>query len=173
MPLSDRLDRIARGPAWWLGLIALGVAMEATALYYQYALDYYPCVLCIHVRIWTLGVIVLALIALAVRRRPLLRLLAHGLTTVLMAGLLERSWRLLGTERGFIEGSCTFDAGLPPWFALDRWLPWMFQVQDACGYTPELLFGVTMAEALTVLAATLLVFSAALTLNQWSQINRV
>ena len=164
MPLPDRLDRLARGPAWWLALIVLGVGMEATALYYQYALDYYPCVLCIHVRIWTLGIIVLSLFALAARRRRSLRLLAHGLNTVLLAGLLERSWRLLGTERGFIEGSCDFDAGLPAWFALDKWFPAMFQVLESCGYTPELPFGVTMAEALVALSAVLLSISAVLTL---------
>lgn len=49
------------------------------------------------------------------------------------------------------------DLGLPAWLALDDWLPWLFEVQTSCGYTPELPLGITMAEAL-------LAFSAALTL---------
>jgi disulfide bond formation protein DsbB len=81
---------------------------------------------------------------------------------LLMGGMLERSWQLLGTERGWIFGSCNMDAGLPAWFALDRWFPAVFEVKDACGYTPELLFGVTMAEALLLFSLTLTLLAAGL-----------
>jgi disulfide bond formation protein DsbB len=33
-------------------------------------------------------------------------------------------------------------------------------VWEACGYTPELLFGVTMAEALLVLSGVLVIFGS-------------
>ena len=56
--------------------------------------------------------------------------------------------------------------GLPSWFALDEWFPVLFGVWEACGDTPELLFGITMAEALIVLSWVLLLSSAALLLMQ-------
>jgi disulfide bond formation protein DsbB len=40
----------------------------------------------------------------------------------------------------------------------------MFMIEEACGYTPELLFGVTMAEALLVLSALLVLTGAVLTI---------
>ncbi|MDH5485720.1 MAG: disulfide bond formation protein B, partial [Gammaproteobacteria bacterium] len=61
----------------------------------------------------------------------------------------------------FIFGDCGFDTGLPAWFAVDQWLPWMFRVETSCGYTPELMFGITMAEALLVFSGVLLLLSLA------------
>jgi len=134
----------------------LGVSLESLALVYQYVLEYWPCVLCIHVRIWVLGLIVAALTGFVLRQHRIGRAIGYLLVLVMSVGLLERSWKLLAIERGFaVDGECNFDAGLPDWFALDQWFPAMFKVWEACGYTPELLFGVTMAEALLVLSIAL------------------
>lgn len=141
---------------YWLALLVLGVAMQAVALYYQYGLEVYPCVLCIHVRIWFMGLVAVALFGLLVRRYRAGLVSGHVLLMIVAAGLLERSWKLLGIERGTMDGfDCTFDAGLPAWFALDKWFPAMFGVEESCGYTPELLFGITMAESLVVMSAVL------------------
>jgi len=166
------LNRLAAigGSAWyWLALLVTGLSLEAMALYYQYALDYYPCVVCIHVRILVLGFILVALLALLLRGFRYLRTLMHGLTIALSAALLERAWMLLGIERGTVEGSCSFDSGLPAWLALDQWFPAVFKIWEACGYTPELLFGITMAESLVVLAVAALVISIAMTLASLSE----
>ena len=84
---------------------------------------------------------------------------------VVMAGLLERSWMLLGTERGFIEGSCDFDLGLPAWLALDQWFPEVFKVWEACGYTTELLFEVSMAEGLVAMSSVMVLGTIVLTIT--------
>lgn len=155
---------IARSRAYWLFLITLGISLEGVALYYQYALEYWPCVLCIHVRILVFGIILVAGVALCLRRSRLLRSLMHVLMSLLMAVLVERAWILIGVERGTIEGSCSMDSGLPGWLALDRWFPFLFKIWEPCGYTPELLAGITMAEALLVLFSLLLAVSVILTL---------
>jgi len=147
---------------YWLALLVLGVAFEAVALIYQYALDFQPCVLCIHVRLWVMLMILVTAVGYLVVEKPLLNGLAHILMAGVMAGMLERSWVLLGTERGFVISSCNFDLGLPAWFAPDKWLPSVFEVQASCGYTPELIFGITMAEALLVVSGCLLLISTAL-----------
>jgi len=157
--MLNRLAAIGSSAWYWLVILATGLSLEAVALYYQYALDYYPCVVCIHVRIWVLGFVLVALLGLFVRSFRYLRTLAHGLTVVLSIGLLERAWMLLGIERGTVEGSCSFDSGLPAWFALDHWFPALFKVWEACGYTPELLLGITMAESLVLLGAAILLVS--------------
>lgn len=161
--MLKKLESIGSSAWYWLAILALGVSMETVALVYQYMLDYWPCVLCIHVRIWVMGFMLVAMLALFVRRIWYLRAAAHALTMVMMIGLLERSWMLLGIERGTLEGSCEFDSGLPAWFALDQWFPRLFKAWDACGYTPVLPFNITMAECLVTTAATLLFVSTALT----------
>ncbi len=160
--MLDKLASVGESRWYWVALLLLGLSMEGMALLYQYQWDYAPCVLCIHVRIWLLGMITLAALALWLQRYPLWRPALHGLIALLMGGLLERSYQLLGTERGWIYGSCNMDAGLPDWFALDRWFPAVFEVKEACGYTPELLFGITMAEALLLFSALMVLLSATL-----------
>jgi len=150
--------------AWyWLLLIVLGLLLEGVALFYQYALDYGPCVLCIHARIWVLGFILAALSGLFVRRSRIGRIFAHVLTAVMAAGLLERSWKAVGVERGTVEGSCSMDSGLPYWFALDEWFPLLFKVWEPCGYTPELMFGISIAEALVVISVAMLLLGLTMT----------
>ncbi len=147
---------------YWLSLAAVSVLLLSVALFYQYVLDEPPCVVCIHVRIGVATLLLLSLAGLVLHRWRAGRVSLH-LAIALVAGvMLERAWELFGTERGFIIGSCDFDLGLPAWLALDRWLPAVFEVQAACGYTPVLFFGVTMAEALLVLFALLVLLSGLL-----------
>lgn len=154
--MLNRLIRFSGSTWYWLGLIVFALAMEGVALYYQYALDYGPCVHCIHVRLWLLAMMAVALPALWLRKFGWINALLHAGVAGLMYGMLLTSQQLLGTERGTIFGSCNFDAGLPSWFALDKWFPAIFGIKEACGYTPELLLGVTMAEALVALSYALI-----------------
>jgi len=169
--IFSKLVAIANSAWYWLALVLVGLGMEGVALYFQYGLDYGPCVLCIHTRIWTAGFILTALVALWARRFWATRVLVHLLNTLMMAGILERAWMLFGTERGIVFGSCTMNLGLPPWLALDTWIPSIFGVLEPCGYTPELLFGVTTAEALLAFGAVMCPFSAVLVivtiLSRW------
>jgi len=141
---------------YWILLIILGLSLEATALYYQYLLDEWPCVLCIHIRIWILAFIVLAVLVLMVESNRWLTPGFHLINTAIMVGFVERSWQTLAVERGWVFGDCDMESGLPPWFALDKWLPEIFEVQTACGYTPLVLFDITMAEVLMVFSCSLL-----------------
>ena len=143
-------------------MIALGFILESVALFYQYVLDYPPCALCIHVRIWVMGFILVAIAALVLRRYRYTYTICHLLTTATMIGGLERSWYLLGIERGTMISECGPYASLPAWLPLDQWFPWMFAIWEACRKTPVILLNVTMAEALTVMFAVLLLSSAVL-----------
>ena len=161
--MLDRLAGIGYSRLYWLALAATGFSLEAVALFYQYVLEEMPCVLCIQVRLWVMALIIVALLMLLLHRLRFMPVPGHLLTVVIAAGLLERSYQLLGTERGFVVGECGFNLGLPAWFTPDTWLPALFQVETSCGYTPELLFGVTMAEALMVMSAVFVLVGLAMT----------
>ncbi len=144
---------------YWLSLLILAALFELTGLFYQYYLEILPCVLCIHIRIGLAAIMLLSVLALIVQNtRPAL-LLIQLLIILVNASLLERAYQLLGVEQGFIMGSCSMDSGLPAFLALDKWFPLIFEVMEPCGYTPELLFSITMAEALIVLIPILLLLS--------------
>ncbi len=154
--MLERIRQFSQSKLYWVSLITLGLSLEATALYYQYLLDEWPCVLCIHIRVWISGFIVLAVLALLVGSSRWLTRGLHLVNTVIMAGFVERSWQTLAVERGWVFGDCDMESGLPSWFALDKWFPAIFEVQTACGYTPLILFNITMAEVLMVVSSSLL-----------------
>ena len=158
--MMNKLLQASRSAYYWLFLLVTALVVEAVALYFQYVLDEWPCVLCIHVRIWLAALLFVALFGFWARNKNTLSILAYLMVTGIAIGLFERSWILLGVERGTIFGACSMDSGLPAWFALDKWFPLLFEVQASCGYTPELLFGITMAESLFVLSLVLLLLGA-------------
>lgn len=144
---------------YWMLLLFCGLALMSTALFYQHVLGERPCLLCIQVRLWISLLIIVSLIGLLTISNKLVLLVMHSFTVFIAIALVERSYQLLGTERGFVFGDCGFDLGLPGWFALDQWLPSVYYVQTSCGYTPEIIFGITMAEALMLFSVVLLLFS--------------
>ena len=107
---------------------------------------------CIHIRIWVAAFLLWSLAGLWMRQSVKGLILANLVAFVISIGLLERTYVLYGTEQGWVDGMCTFALGFPSWFALDVWLPWIFEVQGACGFTPELIWGITMAQGLIVSA---------------------
>ena len=154
-----KLLDISQSRYYWLLYILGSTGLLAVALYYQHALDEQPCLMCIQVRLLISLLIVIAVAGLLFRSRKWLHLLSNLSVILVAAALTERSYMLLGTERGFVFSDCSFDLGLPAWLALDQWFPWLYQVETTCGYTPELVLGITMAEALLVLSSGLVLLS--------------
>ena len=164
--MFSKLNGFFQTAGFWLAILMFCGAMEGIALYYQYALDYGPCVLCIHIRIWIAALMIVALFGLIFRNSLVLNRLFFSASLLASLGMFERAWKTLGVERGWIIEACSLESGLPNWFALDRWFPYLFEVWEACGYTPELWLGITMAEGLVAIAAGLsIIFLAGLGLS--------
>ena len=159
-----RLEDLQQARGYWLVYIAGSLLLMVAAMYFQYIREEPPCLMCIQVRILLSLLILIAVIGLLTRKHPLINVLANISTVLVAVSMSERAYQLLGTERGFVFSDCGFDLGLPAWLALDEWLPWLFRVETTCGYTPEIVFGITIAESLMVLSILLLVFSACMTL---------
>ena len=159
MALIKQLNNISLSRWYWLVFIFGSISLMSIALYYQYARDELPCTMCIQVRLWFTSLIIVSFVGLLLRKNRVVNALAQLSVVVIAAGLVERSYQLLGTERGFVFASCGVDLGLPAWFAIEDWLPWVYRVETSCGYTPEVIFGITMAEALMGLNVLLLIGS--------------
>lgn len=137
---------------YWLTIALFGIALLGVALYYQYALGDEPCQVCIHARLWVVAFTLIALVMLITPQIKILRILGNGGVLIAGVGLTERARYLYRLENGMGDGSCQFQLGMPDWFAVDRWMPWLFEVRNLCSFTPEMLFGVSMAESLTASA---------------------
>jgi disulfide bond formation protein DsbB len=151
----------------WVSLILLSILMLGVALFYQYQLDELPCVVCIHFRLLFVLVILFAVLGLFTRKSKFGNIISSLGIVSSFAFMTERAYVLLGTERRFIHGECSFGLNFPDWIAVDKWLPWIFEPKTSCGYTPTIFFGITMAETLMVFSivmslATLWMFVSSL-----------
>ena len=146
------LSHFLKSRWYWLTLVLFGIVLLSVALYYQYALGDEPCQVCIHARLWVVAFTLIALIMLITPQITLVRAVGNLGVLTAAAGLFERARYLYRLENGIGDGSCQFQLGMPDWFAVDRWMPWLFEVRNLCSFTPEMLLGLSMAETLMGLA---------------------
>jgi len=148
-------------------IAAASLAMLVIALYYQYVLGEEPCQVCIQARLWVFALLLVSMTLAALPKNRVLRLSGNLLALACALGLGERAWFLYQLENGIGNGSCEFQLGMPDWFAIDQWFPSLFEVRNLCSFTPEMLFGLSMAEGLLLIAGLLGVFiSCALVSHQ-------
>jgi disulfide bond formation protein DsbB len=159
--ITTKLKNMSQSHWYWLVYIVGGLTLLAVALFFQYSLEKAPCAMCIQVRIWISLFVIVSFAGLLTRHHRIMNIIANLSTLLIAVGLTELSYRLLGTERGFIFSDCGLDLGLPAWLAIDEWVPWLYRVETLCGYTPELFFGITMAEMLIVMSCILLLVTFA------------
>ena len=159
--ITKKLQNMSQSNWYWLLYIVGGLALLAVALFFQYYIDKPPCAMCIQVRLWISLFVVVAFVGLLTRGSRIINAVANLSIVLIAIAITERSYLLLGTERGFIFSDCGFDLGLPAWFPIEEWLPWLYRVETLCGSTPEIFFGITMAEVLIVMSGLLLLVSAA------------
>ena len=146
-------SRFLQSRWYWLALALFGIALLSVALYYQYALGDEPCQVCIHARLWVVALTLIALIMQITPQITLVLVLGNLGVLIAGAGLFERARYLYRLENGIGDGSCQFQLGMPNWFAVDRWMPWLFEVRNLCSFTPEMLLGLSMAETLMAVGA--------------------
>jgi Disulfide bond formation protein DsbB len=139
------------GEKWqsWAAIIFICIGLEAGAVFFQEVLMYYPCELCIYTRVWMSAMVLVALLALAFRKKLWPMRFFVAVELCLAVGLAAVVWELLAIEYGLnTNGACNLVANFPSWARLDEWLPTLFLVQDSCGKTPLVLGPLSMADGL-------------------------
>lgn len=156
MQFVKKLKAISQSRWYWPAFFVSGVGLLSVALIFQHVLEELPCVVCIQIRLLISLLVIIAIIGFFSRRNRVMTFLSHLSVVIVAISFVERCYLLLGTEKGFVFADCGFSLGLPTWFAIEEWLPWLYRIETSCGYTPEIIFGITMAEALMLLSSLLL-----------------
>ena len=151
----------------WLLLASVSLVMLLVALYYQYSLGEEPCQVCIQARLWVVALLLVSICAACLPNLPGIRLGGNVLALFCAGALGERAWFLYQLENGIGNSSCEFQLGMPDWFAVDQWFPALFEVRNLCSFTPDMLFGFSMAEGLLLSSGLLTaVIGCALAVSQ-------
>ena len=144
----NRLTLFLETKGFWWSVALLGTSLFAAALYWQYALSEEPCQVCIQARLWVVAIALVGVLMSLLPHSRRLYTAGNSMLLLCAVALGERSFYLYEIENFRGDGSCQFSLGMPDWFAVDRWFPALFEVRNICSYTPEIAFGVSMAEAL-------------------------
>lgn len=152
--------------AW--GLLAFSsLALESTALYFQYGMGLQPCVLCVYERVAMLGLFAAGIIGLLAPRSLFIRLIALGLGLFSGVKGLIISWRHLDLQMNPAPWKqCEFIPDFPETLPLHKWLPSLFSPTGTCNDSQWSLFGITMVQWLVFIFAVYVVILAILLIAQ-------
>lgn len=159
----------------WLLLALTALFLEATALYFQYSLNYQPCIRCVYIRVAVAGILLAALIAMVAPSNVLLRFSAIVLWLgAAIYGALQAQ-ELLNIEQTLASGgftTCAMFADFPAWLALDKWLPAVFEVTGSCGDAGWQFAGLNMAQWSRVLLIAYAAVALLVLLSQLSKLSK-
>jgi len=123
----------SRGP--WLLLFISALLLELTALYFQYAMELKPCIMCIYQRNAVFGVMLAGLVGTLFYKHAIGRLVAFSLW------LLSAIWgAMIAYEHVDMQQStnpffvtCEIVPNFPSWLPLHEWIPDIFAATGDCG----------------------------------------
>lgn len=153
--------------AWLLfALTALG--LEATALWFQYAMGLDPCVKCVYERVAVLGLVAAGVLGALYPRALLLRIAAYLLWLISAAWGLRLALQHVGIQDDPSTAfSCSFAAEFPTWAKLDEWLPAVFLPTGYCDDIQWQWLSLTMAQWMVVVFALYLIALAVVLVIDW------
>ena len=161
LPVS-RLQALSHSRLAWASL-SLGSAMLlAIALFFQYALDMEPCVMCVYQRAAVGGVMLAGALGWLSPRCPVLNNLALlGWLAAAGKGVLLAQEHIHYQFNPSPFAKCTTVAEFPNWLALDSWLPSVFHPSGDCADVSWSWLGFSMPQWLLgifIVLAALAVF---------------
>jgi len=136
----------------WLLLAVSALGLELSALFFQYALDLKPCIMCIYQRL-AIGAIILAgLIGTVGHKLLLTRILAYALwgTGAIWGALLAVEHVEMQNNSGSLFFSCEFIPNFPSWAPLHEWIPFLFEATGDCGEISWQFLGYSMPQWMVV-----------------------
>ncbi len=150
----------------WLLLTLSVVILEGMALWYQYRLNYQPCVMCIYQRAALLGIMLAGIIGMILPTKRL-RLLPIAIWIIAAGMTMHLAWQHTMLQlHPPLFASCDLFARFPSWLPLDQWLPSMFKATGSCLDRSWTLFNYSMPQWLLAFSTIYFVIAILVLLSQ-------
>jgi disulfide bond formation protein DsbB len=131
-------------------ILVSALGLEATALFFQYAMQLDPCVLCVYERLAVAGIGLAALLGVIAPGWRLIRFAAYFVWGGSAAWGLSLAMEHVGIQLGTTNLKCEFFANFPAWFKLDEWFPAVFTPTGYCDDIQWQFLGFTMPQWMVV-----------------------
>lgn len=154
----------------WLLLCFSALALEGTALYFQYGLGLQPCVLCVYERLAMLGLALAGIIGALAPNSLVMRVLALALGLWAAIKGLMVSLRHLDLQMNPAPWKqCEFIPNFPETLPFHQWFPWLFNPTGSCNESQWSLFGISMVQWLVFIFAVYSLLLVLLALAQFKK----
>ncbi|OOF60225.1 disulfide bond formation protein DsbB [Rodentibacter myodis] len=151
----------------WLLLAFSSLALELTALYFQYGMGLQPCVLCVYERLAMVGLFIAGIIGFLAPRSLIVRLIAIGLGLFSAVKGLMISLRHLDLQMNPAPWKqCEFLPDFPETLPFHQWFPILFNPTGSCDNSQWSLFGITMVQWLVFIFAIYVIALAIILISQ-------
>lgn len=146
------LSELTHNKRAWQLLALSALALELTALFFQYVLDLQPCIMCIYQRVAIWGVFFAGVVGSLSSQYVIGRILAYVLwATGAIWGLIIalEHVEMQSATMSFLF-SCEFVPNFPTWAPLHEWLPALFAATGDCGDINWQFLGFSMPQWMIV-----------------------
>jgi len=132
----------------WLFLATTALGLELCALFFQYALDLKPCIMCVYQRLAIIAIILAGLIGAVGHKLLIARVTAYVLwgTGAIWGTLLATEHVEMQENSGSLFFSCEFIPNFPNWAPLHEWIPFLFEATGDCGEISWQFLGYSMPQ---------------------------
>jgi disulfide bond formation protein DsbB len=142
------LNELTTAPKAWLCLAFTAFGLEAVALYFQYALDLAPCIMCVYQRLAILALAFAGILGAISAKYIVGRVISFALwATASIWGLIIAIEHVdMQANSGSLFYSCEFIPNFPSWAPLHQWFPLLFEATGDCGEISWQLLGFSMPQ---------------------------
>ncbi|MCL1143070.1 disulfide bond formation protein DsbB [Shewanella gaetbuli] len=143
----NKLQLFCQNRLSWLLLFFSGLALQLSALFFQYVMEYDPCVMCVYIRVAVLGIMLSGLVGALFPKLWILRFIA------MIGWIVSAIWGAkLAFELNDMQvnpnpfATCSFFPEFPEFMPLDKWLPEVFSPTGMCGESVWSFLSLTMVQ---------------------------
>lgn len=137
----------------WVLLALSALALELCALFFQYALNLAPCIMCVYQRLAICAIILAGVIGSAGCHLVLARIIAYALwaTGAIWGLIIALEHVEIQASSGSLFFSCEFIPNFPSWAPLHEWIPFLFEATGDCGEISWQFLGYSMPQWMVVI----------------------
>ncbi len=132
----------------WLLLAISALGLELCALFFQYAMDLKPCIMCVYQRLAIAAMFFAGVMGFLACKLMIARIIAYGLwgTGAIWGLLIAIEHVEMQSNSGSLFFSCEFIPNFPSWAPLHEWIPFLFEATGDCGEISWQFLGYSMPQ---------------------------
>lgn len=129
------LSELTTKPTPWLLLAFSALGLELCALFFQYAMDLAPCIMCVYQRLAIAAIFLAGMIGFFAHQFLLTRVISYALwaTGAIWGLVIALEHVEIQANSSSLFFSCDIIPNFPDWAPLHQWFPAIFEATGDCG----------------------------------------